>query len=133
MTTEDNIALVERFNSYYADADFDAMSDALSDDCAWSLKVRSDLLAGSGPMSKSQYIELLRTMSSALDGGMTMEVVGTVAQDDRVAAEVRSHAVTKDGKIYRNEYHILYVIRDGKIAEVREYTDSAQAAGIFSA
>ncbi len=131
MSTDDNIDLIERFNSYYADKNYAAMAEMLSDDCSWSLEVRPDLLPTADPMTKDQYLDLLRTMSSALEGGMTMQVVGTVAQDDRVAAEVRSHALAKNGKIYRNKYHILYVISDGKISDVREYTDSAQGAGIF--
>lgn len=48
--------------------------------------------------------------------------VGTMtAEDDRVAVEVSSHGVLRSGERYRNRYHNLFVIHEGKIRLFREY------------
>jgi ketosteroid isomerase-like protein len=60
-----------------------------------------------------------------------MQVINMIGEGDSVAAEARSYATTKTGKVYQNEYFILFKIRDGKIAVVREYTDLMHVQEIF--
>jgi ketosteroid isomerase-like protein len=50
------------------------------------------------------------------------------ADGDTVALEWRVHARTPDGADYRNAYCGVFVIRDGRIAAVREYLDTQYAA-----
>lgn len=48
--------------------------------------------------------------------------VGTMtAEEDRVAVEVSSRGILSSGEPYRNHYHNLFVIHDGKIRLFREY------------
>ena len=42
-----------------------------------------------------------------------------------MAAEVESYAPVTNGNVYNNHYHMLFEIRDGKIAVVKEYADTA--------
>ncbi|MBX3486262.1 nuclear transport factor 2 family protein [Phenylobacterium sp.] len=132
MGIAENKALVERFCSFYGTQDFRSFRDMLSDDLTWWINGKPHLFAGAGTMTKTQYIDMLRTNGGALEGGMTMTVVGMVAEGDCVAAELRSHAVTKTGKVYSNDYHILFELRDGKIVKVREYLDPMHGLEVFS-
>jgi len=63
--------------------------------------------------------------------GLTMELKSLIGEGDIVAAEARSYGVTKSGKHYENEYHILFRIRHGEIVEVREYTDPMHAVEVL--
>lgn len=45
---------------------------------------------------------------------------------DRVAVEERMRATLVNGRSYDNEYCFIFRLRDGLIAEVREYTDTAR-------
>nr|WP_275425954.1 nuclear transport factor 2 family protein [Salinicola peritrichatus] len=83
------------------------------------------------PGPKRKWPRLGIDLYASLQGGLKMEVVGMIAEDDRVAAEIRSYATTKTGKIYENDYHMIFRIRAGKIAEVKEYTDLMHATEIF--
>lgn len=53
------------------------------------------------------------------------------AEDDRVAVIGHSEAEHVSGKPYRNRYHFLLVIRDGKIAESHEYMDTLHMTDVF--
>ena len=53
------------------------------------------------------------------------------AEGERVALEAESHGTHKSGKKYNNHYHFLFRIRDGKIAEIREYADTAHARDVL--
>ena len=49
------------------------------------------------------------------------------AEGDRVAVEARSSAEHVNGKSYRNEYHFLFVAKNGKLWRVKEYLDTMHA------
>ena len=59
-----------------------------------------------------------------------VEIIGMVAQGDTVAAEVRSEMHFGE-RVYVNEYHDLFMIRDGQIVHGREYFDTGKVAAFF--
>jgi ketosteroid isomerase-like protein len=59
-----------------------------------------------------------------------VEIVGLVAEADRVAVELRSEFHFGD-RIYANEYHDLFVLREGRIVHGREYFDTGKVAAFF--
>jgi uncharacterized protein len=65
-----------------------------------------------------------------LDEPLQLTAHTFTAEDDRVAVEVTSHARSGD-KEYNNTYHILFVIRDGKIIKLHEYLDTLKAVAFF--
>ncbi len=48
-----------------------------------------------------------------------------IADEDLVVVEARGDMVSKDGERYDNHYCLIYRFEGGKIAEMREYQDSA--------
>jgi ketosteroid isomerase-like protein len=86
----------------------------------------------SGRHNKTTVAQLLEGMAGAFKTPLEIEVLAYTAQDDRVAVEARSKATTATGKPFRNTYHFLFRFRDGKIAELREYMDTAHVVEAFS-
>lgn len=66
-----------------------------------------------------------------LDGSIVLDVTNAIAEGDQVVVEAKGTARTKDGLNYNNLYCILLKIRDGKIAEIREYMDTELTKKIF--
>jgi ketosteroid isomerase-like protein len=64
---------------------------------------------------------------------LVVTITGTTAQGDRVAVEAESASELQDGRRYRNLYHHLFVLRDGLIAEIREYMDTQLAGEVWCA
>jgi ketosteroid isomerase-like protein len=62
---------------------------------------------------------------------MTFTVEGHTVAGDRVALEARSHADLRNGRTYANRYHFLFRFEGERIAEVREYCDTAPAKAAF--
>lgn len=50
-------------------------------------------------------------------------IIGTVAEDDKVAVESRGNFEFDDDRTYRNSYHHLFEFRDGRVSAIREYLD----------
>jgi len=78
----------------------------------------------------------LRGVWSGLFGSRStsraMHIVGMIAEDDRVAAEIESDIRLVDGRDFRNTFHIAFVIGGGKILKAREYFDTAYVQKMFA-
>lgn len=58
-------------------------------------------------------------------------VIGTTAEGERVAVESRGNFEFADGRAYRNNYHHLFTLRDGRVVGVREYLDLRETERVF--
>jgi ketosteroid isomerase-like protein len=58
---------------------------------------------------------------------MQIERTASLAGDERVYIEMTIRATTRRGEPYENHYVMAFELRDGRIAEVREYVDSLYA------
>jgi ketosteroid isomerase-like protein len=85
------------------------------------------IILGIGTLNKQQFFELAGQLDTLFSGPVTMTVDTLTAEGDRVAMEARSHAKIVDGGVYENIYHLLFVIREGKIVQFTEYCDTAYA------
>ena len=61
-----------------------------------------------------------------------IEILGALAEGNKVAVEMRHRGRTRDGRPYETDYHVLYVLRDGRISAVREHFDSLYVRSIYS-
>jgi hypothetical protein len=66
-----------------------------------------------------------------LEGPIKVTVSNAIAEGDQVFVEARGEARTKDGLDYNNLYGIVLKLKDGKIAEIREYMDTELTKTIF--
>ncbi|MGE7991111.1 nuclear transport factor 2 family protein [Pseudomonas sp. NPDC089554] len=131
MSTEENKRIVETFCAHFEHAAIDAVLEMMSEEATWWVNGKPHLFSGAGLKTKAQMAQLWPALYTSLEGGLRMEVVSMVAEGDRVAAELRSHAVTTHGKRYENDYHMLFTLRDGKVVQVKEYTDLMHATEVF--
>jgi uncharacterized protein len=66
-------------------------------------------------------------------GALAITPLAMTAEGARVAVEAESFAELTNGRVYRNRYHFLFELADGKIASVREYMDTGHAYATFLA
>ncbi|MBY5796232.1 nuclear transport factor 2 family protein [Rhizobium leguminosarum] len=131
MTVEDNKRVVREFCDHFRKSNAEGLIDAMTDDATWWVNGKPHLFPSSGTKTKEEAAKMFRNMLSAYTDGLDMRIVSIIGEDDIVAAETRSHAITKTGKVYENEYAFLFTIRDGKVAKVREYTDLLHVMEVF--
>ena len=81
----------------------------------------------SGIHTPDEIQNLSATILGMFPDGLRFQVQGVTAQDDRIAVEATSEGAHVSGKTYRNAYHMLFVVRDGSIVELKEYMDTALA------
>lgn len=96
----------------------------VTEDIAW-------WVPGRGIIQRGEFTEIVKAFRSFLDGDLKMTVHGVTTDGDRVAVEAETMARLKNGKIYNNTYHFLFLFRNGKIYLAKEYNDSRHAAEVF--
>ena len=119
---------MNNFWKAFSESDFETAFALLADDSTWW--VAGDFPI-SGTYSKNQFEALINGVLDEVPKGISVTPKVMTAEDDRVAMEAESYGERKNGKIYNNRYHILHVIRDGKIITVREYMDTKHANEIL--
>jgi uncharacterized protein len=104
----------------------DAFLAALADSATWWLPGTWPL---AGTMTKAQFSELLTNLGAHtnVEGAVRMTITGVTVEGERAAIEAESYAKMKNGKIYQNKYHFLFIVRDGKIQVAKEYLDTMLA------
>lgn len=133
MSIESNKEVVRQFLAKFGTGDADGLIHSLTDDAVWWIGGKPGDLPQAGAKSKEAISAVLRGVGAKIPGGIAMHIRGMIGEDDKVAAEVEAHGEITNGRIYNNEYHFLFTIREGRIAGVREYHDTLHLKSVFAA
>lgn len=119
---EQNKGIVRRFLGAVEAGDIDAIEALQAPECSW-------WIIGTGEISRESYTDAVKGMLLTASP-RKVNIIGMIAEGDTVAAEVRSEMHFGE-RVYANEYHDLFVIRDGQIVHGREYFDTSKVAAFF--
>lgn len=126
-TTEASRRTVETFYEAVAAGDMDTVLEAFADDVVVEVMGRSPI-SGRHVGRDAFLSEAMGPVMAVLDPDTVMLATTWeifAAEGDRVAARMTGTAATRSGKRYDNSYCQLFRIREGQIAEMYEYLDTA--------
>jgi uncharacterized protein len=119
---ENNKAVVRRFLGAVESGDLETIEALQAPDCTW-------WVIGGGDMSRQTYTDAVKGMLLAATP-RTVTIIGIIAEGNTVAVEVRSEMHFGD-RVYANEYHDLFVLKNSLILHGREYFDTRKVADFF--
>ena len=85
----------------------------------------------SGPHDRSEVTALCEGLLGAFPEGLRFRIRALTAEGERVAIEAEGLGTHASGRVYHQHYHFLLVIRDGKIAQMKEYFDTELAREVL--
>ncbi|KQK61060.1 hypothetical protein AOX61_10260 [Pseudomonas aeruginosa] len=88
-------------------------------------------MPGPGELSKSHVADFFAQVGPLILS-MKFTIHGITEEGERIAVEASGNAQLANGKQYLNEYHFLFIVRDGQIVSMKEYADTAPAAVFFA-
>lgn len=109
--------------------DIDTIRDSFAANATWTIK--GDLPIAGPWHGRDRIVDdfLAAVMGERFVAGSHKFTFPTmIADGDTIALEWHVSARTAAGEPYENDYCGIFVIRDGKITEVREYLDTRYAA-----
>jgi len=125
---EANKAIARQFFERLSEGDVDGLVALYSDRCTCWV---AGTLPFSGTQPRDRLPELIRGVASMFPEGLRFDVHSLTAEGDRVSAEAESFGRHVTGDVYNQFYHYLFVIRDGKIDEIKEYFDTVHAQDVL--
>lgn len=128
MSLADNKQLVTDFWAAFSAGNYDGALAMLSDDATWWVAGSTAL---SGTYNKTEFADLLGQVTPLAPQGLSVTPKLLTAEDDRVTVEAESYGEITNGKTYKNIYHFMMVIKDGKLSAVREYLDTEHVTDVF--
>jgi ketosteroid isomerase-like protein len=130
MGIAENKQVVTDFYAAGAHGDMETCFALLADDVKWT-NIGDTKFSGVFSGKQALVEKLLDPLFSQLKAGISSEIERLTAEGDVVIAQSVGTAETHDGTPYNNTYCQVMRIRDGKIAEVKEYFDTALVKAVF--
>ncbi len=111
--------------------DLERIRASFTEDATWRL--HGDLPLAGIRSGRDEILEFLVSAGALYSPGTQTFTFGDItAEGERAVLEWRVRGVSAHtGLDYDNEYCGVFVVRDGRIAEVREYLDTLHAAQII--
>ena len=130
MGIAENKQVVVEFYEAGARGDMDACFALLADDITWTY-IGSTKFSGTYEGKQALAEDLLGPLFGQLKAGISSHIEHLTAEGDTVVAQTSGTAETVDGVPYNNTYCQVIHIRDGQIARVMEYMDTALIDSVF--
>jgi uncharacterized protein len=131
MTVEQNKATARAFFEWFSANDIPGALATMTEDATWSIPGKKERNPTAGVYSKEKIGRLFMRMTAALKEGLQMSVKSCIGEGSSVALEVESSGDLINGRLYRQQYHMLMEFRDGRISAVREYLDTQHAYDVW--
>ena len=130
MGIAENKQVVIDFYEAGARGNMDACFALLADDITWT-NIGSTKFSGTYTGKQSIAEDLLGPLFGQLKAGISSQIERLTAEGEIVVAQTSGTAETADGVPYNNSYCQVIQIRDGQIAAVKEYMDTALIDSVF--
>jgi ketosteroid isomerase-like protein len=118
----------ERLNA----EDLEAVRQLLTEDAAWLPQAKD--MPGAGEYRGRDVVvdDFLKPIRGLFQpGSPSNEILSMAVNGSLVLTETHGTGHLADGRVYDNRYAWAFVIRDGRIAEIREYLDSYYIIRLF--
>lgn len=128
MTNEQMTQLLARYWDATINMDFDQIGTHLTEDfTVWFVPSAREQGLPSPMVGRDTFLAFMRQRAQRQGGyePRSATPLHTYFNEDAVALHLRLIGDYPNGFVYDNEYVFLYKFRDGKIAEMREFTDAA--------
>jgi uncharacterized protein (TIGR02246 family) len=128
----DNKKLMHNAFAELAKGNGAAFFDLFADDAKWILPGST---AWSGVYDGKETIrtKLMKPLFAQFGTKYVNEATRIIAEGNYVVVQCRGRVTTKAGKPYNNEYCYVCRMRDGRIAELTEYMDTALVESALAA
>jgi ketosteroid isomerase-like protein len=129
---ERNKSIVLEFMEVFSQGDVEEILACMSDDATWW--VGGTMPGISGTKDKHAFGQMLGGLSKLTrTGAISLTPKAWTCEGSRVAVETESYSELNNGRVYNNQYHFVFEIRDGKITSIREYLDTQHTHSVFLA
>jgi ketosteroid isomerase-like protein len=133
--SEKNVDIIKRMFEAFGRRDITAVLGMFSEDIEFQspvTRVEHVEISWSRPRKgREQVAQFFKELAEKVQPE-PFEVVEIIAQGDKVVVEGRNRgSVRSTGSTYEHDWVMIFTLRDGKIAKIRHYYDTADVSAAF--
>lgn len=122
--------IVEAFMKAFSSGDIDAAFSYLSESATWWVAGGIEGISGTNSRDALRHtLEAIASLSKT--GAIVLAPSAWTIEDERIAVEANAYAELRDGRVYDNSYHFVFVVVGGYIQEVKAYLDTEHLRSVF--
>ena len=130
-TTRSTVEIVQALFAAFGRGDIASVLAALSDDIEWSVAGPREVAYAGTRHGREQVAQFFQALGSSVEM-LQFEPREFIAQGDQVAViGAERLRVKATGRTVKNQWVILFTLRDGRVVRFREYGDTAALAAGF--
>jgi len=131
MSSQENKQLIMQGYQMFSNKDIKGLLTLFADDVDW-IGTESEYIPFFGSYKgKAQVAQFFTTMDQAQEA-IQFEPQAFIAEDDKVVVTGQSKwLVRSTGQQYENPWVHVFTVRDGKVARLQQYNDTAAAEAAF--
>ena len=131
MSDASNKALLQHAFEETAKGNGRPFVEALADDVTWTI-IATTAWPGIYGGKRAVVAELLAPLAEQFTGENIVSAERFIAEGDVVVIKGRNHSMTKAGRSYPNRHCWVFVMRNGEVAEITDYTDTQLIAEVLT-
>jgi hypothetical protein len=132
MSEKENLRIIQQAYAAFGRGDLPGLLALLSSDVEWQHPEVANVPWAGSFRGTDKVAGFFAAVAKAADIE-SFEPQHFIAQGDRVVVLGRERVRVKStGRSYETEWAHAYVLRDGKVTQFREYTDTARVAAAFA-
>jgi uncharacterized protein len=132
MSDKSPLELVQQTYQAFGRGDVAAMQSVMAEDFEWDSRYSAGVPLGGVWRGHDGLLDFLKAVGEAVNV-LAFEIQEFIAQGDKVVALGFDESRAKStGRTYHNDWVHVWTVRDGKIAGIRTYNDTAAAAAALA-
>ncbi len=132
MGERENIQLIRQIYEAFARVDVPAVLDALADDVDWRFHGPATIPFGGSRRGREEVAQFFAALAEYVEADHFTPQEEFIASGDRVIVLGRERMRVKStGSAWDTEWVHVWTIRDGKVAEFQEFSDTAAIVDAF--
>ena len=133
MSEQDNIRIVKETYAAFKRRDIPGVLNSVSDDVDWFVPGPTEILPVSGRRRGRDQVAKFFTTLDTSEEIQQFEPQEFIAQGDKVVVTGKYRARIKaTGRTAESDWAHIHTLRGGKIAQFREFTDTANAVEAYA-
>jgi uncharacterized protein len=132
VSAEENAQVVQQLFGAYACGDMQAMLALLADDVVWEEPGPPELLPLAGMRRTREQVASWFALLDELEDVLEFEARQFIPDEDQVVVLGNERVrVRSTSRVYVNEWAMVFTVRDGRIARMRAYHDTAAMVAAY--
>jgi len=132
MSEQENLKLVQQFYAAFKTGNIHGVLSTLADDVGWFIPGPKDIVPFVGQRQGREQVAQAIAQFAEMQDGEQFEVLGSVAQGDKVIAFGHYRwRIKSTGHSYESDFVHAFTISQGKVSRFQEYLDTQAWAAAY--